>query len=141
MHGDFSIKALESLLLSVLPDTGVGVVPTENDNAFLDTRDDRELLLTRELLLNADVPGENAIKPKQRVKQAEIRVIAPVISVDICYYRWPRLNVVIGIGSIEGWLVIEGRVGTADFASRQSGYVCSLDSTKLSTVSWRTVAE
>ena len=24
-------------------------------------------------------------------------------------------------GSIEGWLVIEGHVGTADFASRQSG--------------------
>ena len=34
-------------------------------------------------------------------------------------YRWPRLNIVIGNGSIEGWLVIEGQSGQADFASRQ----------------------
>jgi len=36
-------------------------------------------------------------------------------------YRQSRLNVIIGQGSIEGWLVFEEQVGTADFAKRQSG--------------------
>ena len=62
------------------------------------------------------------------------KALLNTIRLEESYRRKTEIELNIGIGSIERWLVIEGHVGTADFASRQSGLFYSLDSTKPSTV-------